>query len=198
MSCAFLLVETRCTFLIAVTRTWLTEPSCAFNHIFTTSSLLYKLPRDRERSTMCALPDPKDFEDDGKNAANDDLAGFEAEAAGKPGGNKLEGSLSVRRGSIRVPSPDPSLLSIDDSNNIRYGRNPDYLPESHGRRNASRSPAPPRTAKGKLQALWYKNKGLFLVLISQFFGTLMNITTRLLEMEGNDGRRSKSVSWRID
>ncbi|KAJ4403574.1 hypothetical protein N0V91_006447 [Didymella pomorum] len=137
---------------------------------------------------MCALPDPKDFEDDGKNAANDDLAGFEAEAAGKPGGNKLEGSLSVRRGSIRVPSPDPSLLSIDDSNNIRYGRNPDYLPESHGRRNASRSPAPPRTAKGKLQALWYKNKGLFLVLISQFFGTLMNITTRLLEMEGNDGK----------
>lgn len=147
---------------------------------------------------MSALPDPKDFEDDGKYAASDDIAVYEAEAAGKPGGNKLEGSLSVRRGSIRVPSPDPSLLSIDDSNNIRYGRNPDYLPEPHGRRHASRSPAATRTVEGKLQALWYKNKGLFLVLISQFFGTLMNITTRLLEMEGNNGRKSKSVFWKID
>jgi hypothetical protein len=147
---------------------------------------------------MSALPDPKDFEDDGKYAASDDLVVFEAEAAGKPGGDKLDASLSVRRGSIRVPSPDPSLLSIDDSNNIRYGRNPDYPPEPYGRRHASPFPAPSRTAKGKLQALWYKNKGLFLVLISQFFGTLMNITTRLLEMEGNNGRRSKSAVWRTD
>lgn len=141
---------------------------------------------------MSALPNPKDFKDDGKYAASDEIGMCAAEAADKPGGNKLEGSLSVRRGSTRVPSPDPSLLSKDDSNNIRYGRNPDYPFEPHGRRHASRSPAPPRTAKGKLQALWYKNKGLFLVLISQFFGTLMNITTRLLEMEGNDGKRSKS------
>lgn len=146
---------------------------------------------------MSALPDPKDFEDDGRYAASDKVAVFEAEAAGEPGGNKLEGSLSVRRGSIRVPSPDPSLFSIDDSNNIRYGRNPDYLSEPHSRRHASQSPAPPQTAKGKLQALWYKNKGLFLVLISQFFGTLMNITTRLLEMEGNDGKSSKVLSCRI-
>ena len=142
---------------------------------------------------MSALPSPKDSGDDYKYAASDQPSESGAAHADKPGGNKLEGSLSVRRGSIRVPSPDPSLLSIDDSNNIRYGRNPDYLPEPHGHRHASRSPAPPRTAKGKLQALWYQNKGLFLVLISQFFGTLMNITTRLLEMEGNDGKRSKIV-----
>ncbi|KAF3034246.1 hypothetical protein E8E12_005169 [Didymella heteroderae] len=44
------------------------------------------------------------------------------------------------------------------------------------------------TNEPTLQATWYKNKGLFLVLISQFFGTLMNITTRLLEIEGNDGK----------
>lgn len=135
---------------------------------------------------MSALPNPRDFEDDGKYAA-EELALYEAE----PGGNKLEGSLGVRHGSIRVPSPDPSLLSIDDSNNIRYGRNPDYFPDQSDRRHASRSPAPPRTAKGKLQAIWYKNKGLFLVLVSQFFGTMMNITTRLLEMEGNNGKSVK-------
>ena len=154
-------------------------------------------PKTVARSTMSVLPDPKDFENDGMYAASDEVAVIEAEAAGKSGGNKLEGSLSVRRGSIRVPSPDPSLLSIDDSNNILYGRNPDYLSEPHSRRHASRSPAPPQTANGKLQALWYKNKGLFLVLISQFFGTLMNITTRLLEMEGNDGKSSNFASCRI-
>lgn len=138
---------------------------------------------------MSALPNPKDIEDDDKYAASDRFAELEAEAAGKSAGNKPEGSLNVSRGAIRVPSPDPSLLSIDDSNNIRFGRNPDYFPDQRGRRYASLSPAPPRTTRGKLWALWYRNKGLFLVLISQFFGTMMNITTRLLEMEGNDGKR---------
>src|SRR5690242_5772609 len=127
---------------------------------------------------MSAPPNPEDFEDDGKYAASDQFAELEAEAAGKPAGNKLEGSLSVSRGATRVPSPDPSLLSLDDSNNIRYGRNPDYFPDQSGRRYASLSPSPPRTTKGRLRAIWYKNKGLFLVLISQFFGTMMNITTR--------------------
>lgn len=137
---------------------------------------------------MSALPNPKDFEEDGKYAASDQLLEHEAEAASKADGNKLEGSLNVSRGAIRVPSPDPSLLSIDDSNNIRYGRNPDYFPDQSGRRYASHSPAPIRTVKGSFWATWYKNKGLFLVLVSQFFGTMMNITTRLLEMEGNDGK----------
>jgi hypothetical protein len=137
---------------------------------------------------MSALPNPKDFEDEDKYAASEQLAAYEAEAAGKAGDNKLEGSLNVARGAIRVPSPDPSLLSIDDSNNIRFGRNPDYFPDQSGRRHASRSPAPPRTARGRVQAIWTRNKGLFLVLISQFFGALMNVTTRLLEMEGNDGK----------
>jgi hypothetical protein len=101
----------------------------------------------------------------------------------KPG-DKPEDSLNVVRGAIRAPSPDPSLISIDDSNNIRLGRNPNYVP---GYRHASRSPAPPRTLRARLQISWVKNKGLVLVLIAQLFGTLMNVTTRMLEMEGNDG-----------
>jgi hypothetical protein len=139
---------------------------------------------------MSTLPNSKDFEDDDKNIVAGQFAGHEAETAGTSNSNKFEGSLSVTREPIRVPSPDPSLLSIDDSNNIRYGHNPDYAPDQIDSRNTLRPPIPPQTLKGRLQALWYRNKGLFLVLISQLFGTLMNITTRLLEMEGNDGAKT--------
>lgn len=134
---------------------------------------------------MNVLPDPENYVDDVKYIANQQLNELEAETSG---GNKLEESLNVARGAIRVPSPDPSLLSIDDSNNIQFGRNSNYYPDQSGRRHASRSPAPLRTAKGRVQAIWTKNKGLVLVLISQFFGALMNVTTRLLEMEGNNGK----------
>ena len=94
-------------------------------------------------------------------------------------------------GGIRVPSPDPSLLSIDDVNNLRLGRNLDYLPVGTSGRHASRSPAPrPQTLKGRLALFWARNKGLAYVLFSQLFGTLMNVTTRKLEIEGNDGMSS--------
>lgn len=143
---------------------------------------------------MSALPNPKDFEDDDKNIVGGQFAGQEAETAGTSNSNKFNGSLSVTRGPIRVPSPNPSpnpsLLSIDNSDNIRYGHSPDYIPDQIDSRYTLRSPIPPRTLKGRVQALWYRNKGLFLVLISQLFGTLMNITTRLLEMEGNDGAKT--------
>ncbi|KYG44728.1 hypothetical protein M433DRAFT_39635, partial [Acidomyces richmondensis BFW] len=39
-----------------------------------------------------------------------------------------------------------------------------------------------------LQAFWIRNKGLAFMLIAQIFGTLMNVTTRLLEVEGNNGK----------
>lgn len=146
---------------------------------------------------MNVLPDPKVFDNDDKYATSQQLGAYKAEASGKLSGNKLEGSLNDARGAIRVPSPDPSLLSIDDSNNIRFGRNPDYVPSQSGHRHASRSPEPPRTAKDRVQAMWTKNKGLFLVLISQFFGALMNVTTRLLEMEGNDGKKMVRISCKM-
>jgi hypothetical protein len=104
----------------------------------------------------------------------------------KPG-DKLEDSLNVVRGAIRAPSPDPSLLSIDDSNNIGLGSNPNYVP---GYSHTSRSPTPPKTLRARLQISWVKNKGLALVLIAQLFGTLMNVITRMLEMEGNNGEYS--------
>ena len=87
-------------------------------------------------------------------------------------------------GPIRPLSPDTiSNLSIDEYEQI----GPSQLI------GASRSPfdAPAPAARGwrgKLHAFWIHNKGLAYMLIAQVFGTLMNVTTRLLEIEGNKGK----------
>jgi hypothetical protein len=99
-------------------------------------------------------------------------------------GNKPEDSLNVC-GATRTPSPGSDSLPRNELSNPNI-----YHPsvQSSRRRYASRSPAPPpRTVRGRLQLFWVKNKGLAQVLMAQFFGTLMNVTARLLEMEGNDG-----------
>jgi hypothetical protein len=67
------------------------------------------------------------------------------------------------------------------SNDGRRGRSPSHTSHS---RYASRSPAPPMRRREALQHFWQRNKGLFLVSLSQLFGALMNVTTRLLELEG--------------
>jgi hypothetical protein len=97
-------------------------------------------------------------------------------------GTKPPDSLTVAyTGSIRTPSPNPSLLSVET-----MGRRETV---GHGRRLASRSLAPPsKTLREKLKAFWAQNLGLILVLVAQLFGTLMNVTTRMLEIEGNDGK----------
>ncbi|KAH7084801.1 hypothetical protein BKA63DRAFT_401843 [Paraphoma chrysanthemicola] len=102
-------------------------------------------------------------------------------------GDKPELPPRLDRGAIRVSSPNPSFVSTDDADHDRLGRFPEHLTQ-YGRRRASHSPVPPSTALARLQSFWVANKGLALVLISQLFGTLMNVTTRMLEMEGNDGK----------
>lgn len=42
--------------------------------------------------------------------------------------------------------------------------------------------------EGRLRAFYDKNRGLAYVLLAQVFGVLMNVTTRLLEIEGNLGQ----------
>lgn len=110
------------------------------------------------------------------------------EVSVKAGGTKPEDSLSATfTGGIRAPSPNPSLVSVEDLG--RLGRRDDRLGVHHGSRHASRSPAPRvRTLKEKVKVVWKENLGLVLVLFSQFFGTLMNVTTRKLEIEGNNGK----------
>ncbi|KAF1987970.1 hypothetical protein K402DRAFT_329368 [Aulographum hederae CBS 113979] len=120
------------------------------------------------------------------------------EAFGLPLAGKKDGStnttaaeyldIPISRGAIRAPSPDRvSNLSIEDIAQIRTGRS--LLVPPHGTvRVPSRSPAPPRTWRGRLNAFWVRNYGLAMVLLAQVFGTLMNVTTRLLEIEGNEGK----------
>ena len=94
-----------------------------------------------------------------------------------------------RTGPIRPLSPDTlSNLSTDDSDQPRQGRRALPLVLGGGTRQPSRSPAPPKTWRGKLDAFWLRNKGLVLMLFAQVFGVLMNVTTRLLEIEGNNGK----------
>ncbi len=81
---------------------------------------------------------------------------------------------------------EQSGISADTENERRTGRPTSYLPVPI-QRHASLSPAPPRTWRGKLEASWSRNRGLALVILSQLFGALMNVTTRLLETEGSNG-----------
>jgi len=97
----------------------------------------------------------------------------------------------VRR---RSPSPGPSFVSVIESENLRIGRVPDRLGSPGGDRSRRYGSGSPGVAapglnlwRGRVERFWRRNKGLGLVLLSQVFGTLMNVTTRLLEMEGNDG-----------
>ncbi|OCK81791.1 hypothetical protein K432DRAFT_325493 [Lepidopterella palustris CBS 459.81] len=142
---------------------------------------------------MSLPPPPRATVDDDKSLLSDvDFSDDETTPSllAKSGAKSDQESLTVPfSGGIRAPSPDTlSIISVDDLNNIRIGRNPDYLPVPGIGRHASRSPARPTTLKGKAAVFWMRNKGLALVLLAQVFGTLMNVTTRLLEIEGNYGK----------
>lgn len=55
------------------------------------------------------------------------------------------------------------------------------------------------TAKwqARLYATWLRNAGLFYMLLAQVFGVMMNVTTRLLEIEGNKGKGLHPFQVRI-
>lgn len=80
----------------------------------------------------------------------------------------------------RRPSCDSngSIYSADNENERERGR----LLARSTRRYQSISPAPSaRSWTARCNALWVANRGPVLVMLSQFFGALMNVTTRLLE-----------------
>ena len=79
---------------------------------------------------------------------------------------------------------DHSLYSAEDDNERRTGR---LLAVSSGSRLSSLSPAPPTRWKDRATRSWTKNKGLALVCLAQFFGVMMNVTIRVLEMDGSHG-----------
>lgn len=142
------------------------------------------------------LPPGRNLEHDDKDK---DYAEQPAEVALSPAmaAKSDQDTLTVSfGGGIRAPSPDSSLFSIEDFNNVRLGRYPDRLHVSNGPGRDFGSPVPRvRTLKGKVAQFWAANKGLALVMISQFFGSLMNVTTRMLEVEGNHGMSARSEPW---
>ena len=90
-------------------------------------------------------------------------------------------------GPIRPLSPDTlSQLSTDEFEQLapRGGyHHGSRIPDRNPRLSAHR----PRWRLA-LEAFWTRNKGLAYMLFAQIFGTLMNVTTRLLEVEGNKGK----------
>ena len=86
----------------------------------------------------------------------------------------------------RPLSPDAlSNLSAEEFEQLRPLRSvtwPSYSDDP------ARKPPPPLTGwRNKVAAYWTRNKGLAYMLLAQVFGVLMNVTTRLLEVEGNKG-----------
>ncbi|RMY79545.1 hypothetical protein D0864_09066 [Hortaea werneckii] len=122
----------------------------------------------------------------GPDESNESAASqAEGQSKQKSGNGFLSAPLS---GPIRPLSPDTlSNLSTDEYNEIRLG----HLPSRHfagGQSQEARPEITPRGWYGKVRALWTRNLGLCYMLIAQVFGTLMNVTTRLLEVEGNNGK----------
>ncbi|KAK4575154.1 hypothetical protein LTR86_001006 [Recurvomyces mirabilis] len=101
---------------------------------------------------------------------------------------KTNGFLSAPlSGPIRPLSPDTlSILSADEYEQIHptvsHPHIEDGVPPISGRG------AQPRGSRAKLHAFYVRNLGLGYMLLAQVFGTLMNVTTRLLEIEGNNGK----------
>lgn len=102
---------------------------------------------------------------------------------GKNGPLEERGRLNVPRWDNphhRLPSPDAmSELSIDDT--ATYSRRRASLGQTH-------MPELSRGTPTRLRAFWIHNKGIFMIIVSMMFGTFMNVATRLLEVEGNNGK----------
>ncbi|KAA6407811.1 MAG: hypothetical protein FRX48_08162 [Lasallia pustulata] len=72
------------------------------------------------------------------------------------------------------------------ADNESEGRPGRRLLTTDGPRLSSMSPPTPRNVrKGSWAMFWARNRGVALVLLSQFFGGLMSVTTRLLETSGS-------------
>ncbi|KAK5110136.1 hypothetical protein LTR62_006270 [Meristemomyces frigidus] len=90
-------------------------------------------------------------------------------------------------GPIRPLSPDTlSILSADEYEQIHPTVNSPYADNATD--HLGHAGGETANWRIKLHAFYLRNKGLGYMLIAQIFGTLMNVTTRLLEIEGNNGK----------
>ncbi|KAF6843959.1 integral membrane protein DUF6 [Colletotrichum musicola] len=75
--------------------------------------------------------------------------------------------------------PDPESFRRSAPNTLQNGRASSMPGASE-----YSSAIPQRTERARLRRFWNTNKGVVLVALSQLFGALMNLTARLLELEG--------------
>jgi hypothetical protein len=109
---------------------------------------------------------------------------------GRPTNSKHKGGENPNRylqaplsRSSRTLSPDAlSILSTDEYEQLQPSRSLTFSAPEDGQPSES-----PDGWRARLAAAWIRNKGLAYMLLAQVFGVLMNVTTRLLEIEGNKG-----------
>lgn len=91
-------------------------------------------------------------------------------------------------------SPDAfSNLSVEEYDQLRPVRSgsPAFVSAASRRRASEDQHEKPyvrRSLRGRIKAVWIRNLGLLYMLVAMLFGTLMNVTTRMLEVEGNKGK----------
>ena len=93
------------------------------------------------------------------------------------------------RGSSRTSLDSISNVSLYSADNVNERSSRLSLRSEFHNRIPSRSPAPPRTWRGRSEVFWQGNKGFLLVLIAEFFGAFMTAATRLLETDESHGER---------
>jgi hypothetical protein len=106
--------------------------------------------------------------------------------------NRDDRHLDVRPISTLRPSADSLFSDLS-----LYGGN---LSNSHAYRSTLRSPSPAgpslepiippprRKLRTMLRTAWLHSKGMFMVILSQFFGASMNVMTQMLEKDGSHGK----------
>jgi drug/metabolite transporter (DMT)-like permease len=117
--------------------------------------------------------------------SNENLNGKQKDVEGEKEQN------SDRPGFLDVPLDRPRRLSIQstfsDLSELSYHPSRQNAPLMRTESNTSDSGKPQSAFTRRLRALWVQNYGALLVLCSQFFGCLMNLSTRLLETDGEHG-----------
>lgn len=94
----------------------------------------------------------------------------------------------------RPMSPDAfSNLSVEEYDQLRPVRSssPAFASASSRRRGPEDQHEKlyvRRSLRGRIKGVWVRNLGLLYMLVAMLFGTLMNVTTRMLEVEGNKGK----------
>ncbi|KAM0427022.1 hypothetical protein ACHAPT_007920 [Fusarium lateritium] len=110
-----------------------------------------------------------------------------------PGAKLAPGDVEESRSHLLpVPSPSPSLVAtkLDDSNYDEFRRlsispSPCPSPIPMGRLPHNGTELHGDATPSRWQVFWARNKPAAFVALSQFFGALMNLSARLVELEGN-------------